>query len=148
MWPVRKSASLFYVLLLYIYTFCVGDIFQANRITFTPLEPESDPRGIAIFIHSAMGLPHPTNNSHYGSDVLIEMIQTIKKVGLMARKRTRIFVSMLGKQDIIDRTVLLLQQHNKSHNNIHIIIRSNNVFATELPTIHAVHIHAQRSHPR
>ena len=123
-------------------------VFAANRMVYTPPSPQYSPDGCSVFIHSALGLPHPSNTTTYGRDVLDEMLKAIRLSGLMGRKLTQIYVTMLGREHVINDAMPMLRRHNHSHHNIHVMITSYNIFATELPTIHAVQLHAMQSHPR
>jgi hypothetical protein len=76
-----------------------------------------------------------------------ELLSTIQKSGLLDSILTTVYVTLLGNSSNVYLATETLREFNRS-GNVHVLTRGADLYVAELPTIHAIHSHAQASNPR
>ena len=107
------------------------------------------PATVAVFIHACVGIfkkkkPVGTNETWgYGREIMVEILEHAKSSGLLSLRDASVYVTLLGTPSDRSLATRTLEQFNSS-GNVHVLMTGANLFVSELPTIKAVQLYAQR----
>lgn len=76
-----------------------------------------------------------------------ELLSIISNSELLDKKAVSVYVTLLGNNSNVNLATRTTREFNRS-GNIHVMTHGSDLYVAELPTIHAIHKHAQESHPR
>jgi hypothetical protein len=135
-----------------------SSIFSRYGLAYHPPEPSraapGGPGPVAIFVHAAVGIfpvkrrrPGGPAQWGFGREILEEIMTSLASSGLLARPRTSVHVTLLGGDADVALALDTLRRFNGSHN-IRLLLRGRDLYTAELPSIHALHMHAAQSDPR
>jgi len=111
------------------------------------------PPPTAVFIHASVGIfkkkkPVGTNETWgYGREIMEEILEHVQSSGLLGLSGTNVYVTLLGTP--ADRALATgtLRKFNSS-GNVHLHLSGTNLYVSELPTIKAIQMYAQRVPPQ